>query len=98
MVWARSIAGFDRGLVRALLASSSLAALLIGGSTSAFAAGIPGSPFDVGASAIAFPGGVNVVTTSTGSGLFAAIPTAFNLEVYTGAQTSSPTTPFSGYQ
>jgi len=59
---------------------------------------IPGSQlFDATASIIAFPGGVNVVETSTGTGLPPAIPTDFNLEVYTG-NPPNPTTPFSGYQ
>lgn len=59
---------------------------------------IAGSQFNASASAIAFPGGVNVVETSTGTGLPAAIPTDFNLEVYTGPAAGAPTTPYPGYQ
>src|ERR1700743_364513 len=59
---------------------------------------IAGSHFDATASAITYPGGVNVVTTSTGAGLPTAIPTDFNLEVYTGPAAGAPTTPFTGYQ
>ena len=59
---------------------------------------IPGSHFSASASAIAFPGGVNVVETSTGTALPAAIPTDFNLEVYTGPPSGAPSMPFSGYQ
>lgn len=59
---------------------------------------IAGSQFDASASAISFPGGVNVVETSTGTGLPAAIPTDFNLEVYTGPTAGAPTNPFPGYQ
>jgi hypothetical protein len=59
---------------------------------------IAGSQFNAAASAITYPGGVNVVTTSTGAGLPAAISTDFNLEIYTGPAAGAPTTPFSGYQ
>src|SRR6185437_14317973 len=55
---------------------------------------IPGSQFDATA-----PGQpVNVVVTTTGTGLPPTVPGAFNLEVFVGALTSAPTTPAAGYQ
>jgi Ca2+-binding RTX toxin-like protein len=59
---------------------------------------IAGSQYDAAASAITYPGGVNVVTTSTGTGLPTAISNDFNLEIYTGPTAGAPSTPFSGYQ
>ena len=51
---------------------------------------IPGSHFTASASAISFPGGVNVVETTTGTGLPPAIPTDFNLEVFVGDPANAP--------
>lgn len=59
-------------------------------------ASIAGSQFVAGASAIMYPGGINVAITSDGSNLPTPIATDFNLGVWTGG--NPPSGPPSGYQ